>query len=604
MISTWSKGEAKVKVRQKKISNRMFIYHFSRLIKSKLLWGMLALLMVFAFVVADSCSGQSSDATVGKFGGSSDAAVTQATALDAEYVLTALSNPQAMQTIPNKGYRFVGGMIQPVAVTAAGENMTAFWMTVLRTPEANEEAEAKAREKYFWSLLAAREVGQRNGFTLSRAGAQDALMAVFTTEEAGFRPELYGAFLANAGVQAEPKAFEAAYANVWVPAQRAVATVFNATGWVSPMERTFAHSAMYDKTTAQVAVLKNTLDPSAVTVTDEEIQAWYDAHLEDYAVPEQREITYVEIPTTSFIESAVVTDDDAMQYYEEHPEQFKGTNTTDTLPFLEAKDKAIAEMKKIKALENALFFAQTELPEKVAAQGMDALKATYGELKTATVREDRPFGFQNARDVIEGAFQTDMESIRYNAIAGTDRIYFLELKQIIPAHTAALADVRGRVIDEARRDLLAKKLETNGETIRAQLVAALEQGKSFADAVAACGIADFKASETVEFVANERPQLTIPHANQAMMTAAALAVGAVSKPEVINEEVLFTYVAARVPSESLTLKDELIAVAKDEAYSLSLLHAKEWLDWNLVRDEPLTVTGVPILHLTVADDEE
>ena len=46
----------------------MFIYRFSRLIKSKLLWGFLALLMVFAFVVADSCvglAGQAGGARIG-----------------------------------------------------------------------------------------------------------------------------------------------------------------------------------------------------------------------------------------------------------------------------------------------------------------------------------------------------------------------------------------------------------------------------------------------------------------------------------------------------------------------------------------------------------
>ena len=45
----------------------MFIYHFSRLIKSKLIWGLLALLMVFAFVVADSCRSASPNANVAGF---------------------------------------------------------------------------------------------------------------------------------------------------------------------------------------------------------------------------------------------------------------------------------------------------------------------------------------------------------------------------------------------------------------------------------------------------------------------------------------------------------------------------------------------------------
>ncbi len=576
----------------------MFIYHFSRLIKSKVLWGLLALLMVFAFVVADSCSGTSTDATLGKLGGTS---VGQTTVRDAEYVLVALGNPQAMMAIPNRGYQIKAGMIQPAAVSAAGENMGTFWQLMMRAPLENEEAETKARERHMWKLLAAREVGAAQGFTVSTGAGQDALAEVFTTPEAGFRREAYGQFLMTAGVQADPQAFEEAYANVWVPAQSAVMTVANSVAWVSPMERAFMYSAMNDQTTAQAAVLKNTLDPNALTVSDEEVQAWYDAHVADYAVPEQREIAYIEIPTEAFIEKAVVTEDDAMQYYEDHPEQFKGTNETDTLPFIEARGKAIAEMKKVKALDDALAFAQVEAIEVADVKGLDALKDKYGEVKTTTVREDRPYGFQNAAAVIEGAFLTDTESIRFNAVKGTDRVYFMELKKVIPAHTAALADVRDRVLREARQDLLQKKLLANGETARALIAEHLAQGKNFKDAVAACAIADFAATDAVQFVASENPTLTIPHARDVIRSASELGVGMLSKPVVVGDDVLFTYVVTRTPKETLLQATELATLAKMSSEMQAVRLTQAWLDWNLDREPPTTVTGIPLLDDSAED---
>ncbi len=567
----------------------MFIYHFSRLIKSKLLWGMLALLMVFAFVVADSCSGTSSDATVAKFG---ETSVGQTTVRDAECVVTALGN---LQSIPNPSYSFADGMFRRVKVPAAGENMNLFWMLTTRTPLKDEEAEMYARQRYLWTLLAAREVGARNGLAVSEVAAQNALMDALSTADNGYTPEAYARFAVDAGVQAAADQFTTAYTNVWVPTQGITLAVLNSTGWVSPMERAFVHAATFDKTTAQVAVLKNTLTPDAITVADADVQAWYEAHLNDYSVPEQREIAYVEIPMDAFVEKAVVTDDDAIQYYEENPDQFKGTNETDTLPFLEVKDKALAEMKKIKGLDDAYLFATLDLVDQVKAQGIDALTATYGAVKMATVREDRPFGFQNASDVISGVFQQDLEESRYNVVRGTDRIYFIELKQVISEHIAPLEAVQGRVISEARQDLLKKALEENGEKARAIIEAQLAQGKTFTDAVAACNIEGFTASEAVEFVINDRPQLTIPHAEIVKQTAPTLGVGAVSKPEVVGEEVVLTYVSARTPGDPLTKNDELVALAEQASVDLAFMQTKAWLDWNLAREEPLTVTGVPLL---------
>ncbi len=569
----------------------MFIYHFSRLIKSKLLWGLLALLMVFAFVVADSCSGTSTDATVGII---DDTSIEQTTVRDMEYVLTALRKPQAIYSIPNKGYTIKNGMIQPLAATHAGDDMCTFWTIAARAPVENEEAEVRAAERHRWELLAARTVGMRNHFDVPTSAGEALLMTVFSKDDA-FQRANYETFLMQAGVQAEPKAFEEAYANVWVPTQAAVSLVANSVAWLSPMERDFMHAAQYDKTTVQVAVLKNTIDPATLVLTEEDIQAWYNSHLDDYAVSEQREIAYVEIPVADYLEAAVVTDDDAMQYYEEHPEQFKGTNETETLPFLEVKGTAIAEMKKIKAMDDAHAAAQTSFYELVSEKGgIDGI-TTY-PVKTIVVgADDMPAELQNAREVVEGAFSTDTEDIRHSAVKGTDRVYFMELKKIIPAHTATLETVRDQVVQAAQEDLLTKKLLTNGETAYGIIQAALDQGKTFSEAVAACNIPDFTAFDPVEFIANDGSQLSTPYPTTVRQASLTLGAGMLSKPQVEGKEVLFTYVVTRTPQDSLLRTTEQIALARSEASARATDLAKAWLKWNLDREPPQTVTGLPLL---------
>lgn len=561
----------------------MFIYHFSRLIKSKLLWGFLALLMVFAFVVMDSCTGavQQGESSAGYIG---DTAISRKTLEDAAQTVTVF-NSQGSFYLPARSQYF-GATLRDGAMDSENWN---------------------ALRRQNWKVVAAREVALRNGLKMSRKGGSRVLEAMFADANGVFNPNRYRAFLA-ANQYSNPSLFEVMFAETWLPAQAVTMGVFNAVGWVSPMEMEFALETNYDTTTAYAASLKNTIAMDSIAVADEDLKKWYDEHQEEYRLPEQRVLAYVELSADKFAEKIVVDDMDAMQYYDDNNDEFMGTgtNATTVLPFEEVKDKAIEKVKARRALEDALLFANETLVAEATAKSFAEAAKAHGEIKSATVRADRPIGFQNAQDVVASAFEMDIEETPLNAIAGTDRVYFVNLEKVIPSAIAPFEEVKDRVLSAVRRDRMDALLKEKGATVRNAIAAELAKGSAFDAAVAACQIEGLTATTGMTFVLNDAARLDIPHRTEVLDAAETLGTQKLSDAIVSSaDEIVIVYVADRKPGDVLAKTTAKAGLNDQLGIATQFRTTINWLNWNLDRTPP-TVDGSRSLldDGIVADDEE
>lgn len=560
----------------------MFIYHFSRLIKSKLLWGFLILLMVFAFVVVDSCvaaSGQS-DGVAGYLG---DTPISRTDLADASQVVTILEG-QTLYYLPQRSQIFAA---------------------MLRS-DARDREDWQARRRQNWKLIAAREVALKNGMEMSVAGGNNVLETMFAGQTGVFDPNQYRNFLAM-NQYTKPQLFEKTFANAWLPAQSVAVGVFNAVGWISPMEQDFATATAYDVTTAYAASLKDAVALDSITVSDDEAKAWYDAHQDDYQLPEQRAISYVEVPSAPFAEKLVIDDMDAMQYYDDNNDEFKGTGTNENvvLPFEEVKDKAVEKVKARRALEDALTYANETLVAAAQTASITEVAKAYGEAKQTTVRMDRPFGFQNARDVIAAAFEMDPETTPYNAVAGTDRIYLVQLTAIIPEGIEAFDAVKTRVIADVRRDRQQKALEEKGAALREKLAAELAKGSAFDAAVAACQVEGLTATTGMTFVLNDSSKAEIPYRNEVLGAVAELGTKALSEAIVTpSKEIVLVYVADRQPGDALAKTTGKSQLATSLGWPTQFRVASMWMDWILDTLPPTVDGKTPVLDEEVAEDPE
>lgn len=561
----------------------MFIYHFSRLIKSKLLWGFLALLMVFAFVVMDSCTGavQQGESSAGYIG---DTAISRKTLEDAAQTVTVF-NSQGSFYLPARSQYF-GATLRDGAMDSENWN---------------------ALRRQNWKVVAAREVALRNGLKMSRKGGSRVLEAMFADANGVFNPNRYRAFLA-ANQYSNPSLFEVMFAETWLPAQAVTMGVFNAVGWVSPMEMEFALETNYDTTTAYAASLKNTIAMDSIAVADEDLKKWYDEHQEEYRLPEQRVLAYVELTADKFAEKIVVDDMDAMQYYDDNNDEFMGTgtNATTVLPFEEVKDKAIEKVKARRALEDALLFANETLVAEATAKSFAEAAKAHGEVKSATVRADRPIGFQNAQDVVASAFEMDIEETPLNAIAGTDRVYFVNLEKVIPSAIAPFEEVKDRVLSAVRRDRMDALLKEKGATVRNAIAAELAKGSAFDAAVAACQIEGLTATTGMTFVLNDAARLDIPHRTEVLDAAETLGTQKLSDAIVSSaDEIVIVYVADRKPGDVLAKTTAKAGLNDQLGIATQFRTTINWLNWNLDRTPPTVDGSRPLLDDgIVADDEE
>ncbi len=91
---------------------------------------------------------------------------------------------------------------------------------------------------------------------------------------------------------------------------------------VSDEELKELYRTQNDKAEIDYAVVATASQKFDTTVTDSEVQAWYDAHKENYGRGEGRKIRYVVIDRQSQLAKVKVTDDEIKAYYDSHLSQF------------------------------------------------------------------------------------------------------------------------------------------------------------------------------------------------------------------------------------------------------------------------------------------
>ena len=139
-------------------------------------------------------------------------------------------------------------------------------------------------------------------------------------EEGTFNPDRYLAVLRQQVPPIVPKAFEAQQREALL-AQK-VYDLVDAGVHVTPAEVVEAYQRDHEQIAARYVTLIPSLFADQVTLTDEELQAHYEAHQDRYQNPEQRQIKYVTIAPARFpykgdIAPALIED-----YYDNHQDEF------------------------------------------------------------------------------------------------------------------------------------------------------------------------------------------------------------------------------------------------------------------------------------------
>ncbi len=427
----------------------MFIYHFNRLIRNRILWGFFAIIIALAFVAVDSCFKSPQDTlTAGKINGKK------------------ISADDFEQTVR--------------AVRGFGRNR-------------DNETSADVVDRRAWEQIAARMTAEKDGMGSSKEEIRDALREAPGFQGAnGFDINRYRAVLADQGLT--PAMYERLVAH-----QLAImkdASLVETATWVAPMELDDELAAMTDRFTVQVASVSNRFAAAEMRLTEKDFLKYYEENKASFALPDRVSVRYIAIPVSNFVASVKVSEDDLKNYYDDHVTTFSRTtssNTTETIPFAEVRGKILDELK----LEEARYCAETSVTfniyGKLASAGSNALETVAAHEKL-TIRKSPLFGAEdtlywaeNAKDFAATAFDLDPERAdsRFGIVKGETSIFVIEQASKSPAHTPTFEQVQSALRPRAMAKARSEAFQSYTKELRADLSKLVAEGKSFAEAAKA-----------------------------------------------------------------------------------------------------------------------
>ena len=538
----------------------MFIYHFNRLIRSRILWGFFAIIISVAFVAVGSCFKAPQDSMVaGKINGKRVSADTLEQAV--------------------------------VAIRGFGRNR-------------DNETSASVVERHAWEQIAARMTAEKNGLAAGKDEVRNTLREAQGFQGPnGFDINRYRMVLAEQGLT--PAMYERLVAHQ-LAMMKDAALVESAT-WVAPIELDDELAAMTDRFNVRVATVSNRFSNVEMRLSDDACLKFYEENKASFAQPDRVSVRYVSIPVSNYVSLVTVPEDDLHEYYDSHIDTYTHPTTNNasaTIPFADVREKILATLK----LEEARYCAETSVTfniySKLANAGSNALEtvAAKAHLKVKTSplfsAEEPLYWAENAKDFATAAFDLDPDrsDSRFGIVKGESHVFVIEQAQKSPAHTPTyenvLNDLRPRAMAKAR----SEAFQSYTKELRADLRKLLDEGKSFSDAAKAKAL---NVSTSLTYTVSDIQ-------SQKFDNSLAIAYGAMTlKKGDLSEAVpssatqsLFIYVQDRQPGDALAgemMRSQIrTSIARRQSSNLF----SDWLTWHLSKQD-----FKPTRPLTTDDEE-
>jgi len=243
-----------------------------------------------------------------------------------------------------------------------------------------------------------------------------------------------------------------------------------------------------------------------VEVTEEQISDYFQENAEQFTLPEERVVRYIEVSAESMRDTIEApTPEEAEAVYTSQPENYTKTvevpaeedgaePTTETVPlsFEEVQEDILSELTQERALEaaetTAMNLAIRMTPRRGrSAEGFEAVAQDAGLEITTTEpfsRRTPLTGPANSPAFKQEASTLDMSEFgqRAGPVQVGDRFVIMELVEIIPPRVPELDEVKERVKQVVTNQERQEALAAQAEVVIEQLREATESGTPFAEA--------------------------------------------------------------------------------------------------------------------------
>jgi parvulin-like peptidyl-prolyl isomerase len=558
----------------------MMISKFHRLIQSRLLWGAFLIIIVFSFVIW----GMVWPSQVNK--------MDQANA---------------------------AGMLDGAPVSQA-EYRSAYLSTYLaralslgREVTSTPESDALLRRLSWQRLVTLREAAKL-GIHSTDEELIGAIRANFAETNKIYNPQRYQAFLQNV---VRPLGFSAAQFEQHIREEIAIQKLGSLIGrqaHVTPIEIRQTFETLLDTFTVEYAAVQEKDVEKDVAVSEEDARKLYEADPAAFTIPEQREVSYAAFPVADYlVETNEVADDDIQDYYELHIEDYttKGTGE-DGKPRETVAELDTVRADIVKALhrEAAVAKADTDASE-LAFRAIPDRDGTVPDFATEAEKSGRPaqklapfsrfdLPLADAGAAFAAtAFALELDAFdRVSApLPGQDNLYVIYLEKKIAARVPSFEEAKDRVLAAATQKAVANALAAKADVVKAAAEAGLADGKTFREALADLGV---EVTELPPFTG-----LSGSSSSNAVVQALVQAVvgynqGEVANPVAVDNRLIVACLKARVPADPASYdsyRDEIASAIRNRR-AQGLFH-----DWQAALLAPERFTDLQ-RPASVADDQE
>ncbi len=261
-----------------------------------------------------------------------------------------------------------------------------------------------------------------------------------------------------------------------------------------PQDLESMHALLNDTFKVEYVELTPKLVESAVQVTPEQVQAFFEKDPTRYKLPRKVKIQYVHFDHAPHLSDITFSDQDAEDYYEERIDDYTemvpdtssnavaaATNGAPPMvrrirPFEEVKDDVTQKYRRALAMDRAERQA-TEFVSLVAGD-RDGKPVAFaeaaarmnleGKTTEAFASDEKPAGVAAGDDFVEAAFSLrPTPDENFSApVRGENGVYVLGLVERIAPREPTLDEVRERVEKDARADALARALREKADALR------------------------------------------------------------------------------------------------------------------------------------------
>ena len=348
----------------------------------------------------------------------------------------------------------------------------------------------------------------------------------------------------------------------------------------SPTLRAFNQKQLENVVRAdlQYARVRQMLD-AGTSVSNEEVRALFDE------INSKLDAMVVRLQLADFSAGITVSEEDVKKFFEDPK------NKTNLM--LDAK-------RKVKYIVLSLSDDEKKLPPAERRQALQKIADQMESLSTAmqesgadfdkiaaglglaekikeTPEFDRATGTKlpeaNVQGFMQAALALTPERPASDVVQGAETFHLLVLSGYTPARPLTLEEAKPQIVQILKDERGRAALEAKANESRAQIVQALNEGKSFADAAAAAGL----KPEVFPTFSRVEPNFESHDSREVYQGALELAVGSVSKPMLTSDGVTIVYLAKRTVPEAEKFEAAKEMLARNLRLYRQTNAARQWL---------------------------